>query len=401
MRSIDPAGRRRSKICACQHSPEGAVHPSPGQRLGFGFPPGCSQSPEGARQDRSQGHRPWTALSGLLACVSTFAPGRWPGLWWIGPSGLPRNAPAGATFGCASSPCEAPLGTPISGSIDFTQPNENTALTISGAKSFGTCEDASDRYMYYLSKALHVSEEVCPMACLSAYFDKGGDVDAPVIIVAGFVAEPDCWDQAGKEWKQATGLEDFHMSDLRPEEKDLALKNLAGIAKRYHLTPIAAGTYTRAFATANLGSSKPFIGDAYRLCCLQCVIATSEWAKDVGEPCVDLVFDLDGKLYNKVTEEYDEAAKRPNSLNLTRISSFSRANRQRAKGIQLADALAHSLFSFHRRRILEDPDLDMGPSLRAIAEGAPEGWLFTKPAEVEHWAEVLDKAFQVAPSLEN
>lgn len=222
------------------------------------------------------------------------------------------------------------------------------------------------------------------MACLAACFDKAGDVDEPVIPVAGFVAEQHHWDSAGDEWRKVTGADDFHMSDLAPAQKNAALAALVPIANRHFRVPIATGVHTGAFKTARLGDAKRRVGDPYRLCCLNCIIAVSEWAQEENEAPVDLVFDKDGKFYNETSQLYDFATRNLYLREKYKIGSMTPSDRDRTRGIQIADALAHALFSFHRKR-MENPSLSMGPQLTALVGNMPKnGWLFTEAQEVEH-----------------
>jgi hypothetical protein len=235
------------------------------------------------------------------------------------------------------------------------------------------------------------------MSCLAAYFDKGGDVDEPVIVVAGFIAEPMHWDLAGNEWRWATGMDDFHMSDLTASQKDDALKELVRVVSKYLRVPITTGVYTKAFSDAALGSTRNQIKSAYSLCCLNCIIAVSKWAIEQNESPVDLVFDRDGKFYNDTSELYRFATTDPHLREKFKIGGITQADRKRARGIQLADALAHTLFGFHRERI-NSPSLSPGPHLSAIMAGMPkDGWLFTKPSAIEQWAELLASSSQKGP----
>jgi len=222
---------------------------------------------------------------------------------------------------------------------------------------------------------------------------KGGDVDQAVIVVAGFVAEQHDWDLAGEEWRQSTGTDDFHMSGLGAAEKDAALEKLVPIARNHLLLPIDTGVYTKAFAEAALGSAKGRIRDPYRLCCLNCIIEVSEWARKENELPIDLVFDRDGKFASETSELYLFATKNPYLREKYKSGSIIQSDRKHARCLQIADALAHALFSYHRERML-NPNLPPGPHLNSILEKMPEnGWLFTKPEEVEHWAQALQAAF--------
>jgi hypothetical protein len=65
------------------------------------------------------------------------------------------------------------------------------------------------------------------MALLAAYFDKSGDVDGPLVSVAGYIAGGMQWECLDEKWKKAmgeAGVQDFHMSEFmtghkRPESE--------------------------------------------------------------------------------------------------------------------------------------------------------------------------------------
>lgn len=231
------------------------------------------------------------------------------------------------------------------------------------------------------------------MAQLIAYLDKAGDANESVIVVAGFVAGASAWGPAGEEWKQETHCDNFHMSDQKPVEKDAVLPKLVEIARRHLAVPVAAGVRTRAFegAKEHLGAVGDWIADPYRLCCLNCLIAASEWAKDRDVGPVDFVFDKDGKLGSRALDLYRLAANFPSLTGKFKVGSITRSDRRRTRGIQLADALAHALFSFNRE-VIQNPHLRMGPLLTELTKDIQGNWLFTRPEEVERWAQELASA---------
>lgn len=236
------------------------------------------------------------------------------------------------------------------------------------------------------------------MACLRGCFDKAGDVDEPVVVVAGFVAEPSHWNLAEEEWRKAIGTDDFHMSAVNLREKKASLEALVRIAKRHFRVLLATGVRTDAFEKAKpqLGTSRAWVGDPYRLCCLGCIIAVSEWARKHNEAPVDLVFDKDGKLYNEVSTLYARAAGRPFLREKYKVGNITRGDRKATRGIQLADALAHAVFSF-RRDCEARPGLSMGPLLTQLTENIPKEdcWFFTRPEEVIEWAKKLQASTSV------
>lgn len=265
-------------------------------------------------------------------------------------------------------------------------------------------------YMGHLSTLLNGEYQPdWSMALLGAYFDKSGDVDKPVIAVAGFIATAKQWDRLKKPWIQTMRdyhVKDFHMSDLMTGYKEFAspwwlsqqrpfMNRLISIIIEHMRARAGAAVVLDAFKQAQLGETKKWVGSPYRLCCSDSMIGACVWAsQSPRRGHVDFVFDRDGKFYNETNKLYRMLSEIPRIRDKFRIGSIGFSNRKEAVGLQAGEMLAYLMFDYLRRKV-GDPNALPHPYLVALHEVKEEtvGHLFQNPQAIEDWAKLMSDNF--------
>lgn len=252
------------------------------------------------------------------------------------------------------------------------------------------------------------------VAHLTAYFDKSGDVDKPVMVVAGFIATVNEWDRLERPWKQTMkhyGVNDFHMTDLMDgdgefaapswtqKRKDTFTARLASIIVDHARVSVGGGIEVAKFNAARLGDARQYVGDAYRLCCSDVLIASSNWAMECSKrESMNFVFDRDGKFFSETTMLYHSVTQSPSAVAKFRIGGIAFDDRESAVGLQAADMLANLLFRFRCSR-LSDPNAPQHPYLQAISNTKEPlvGRFFNTTQGIERWANLLMQEFERIP----
>jgi hypothetical protein len=249
------------------------------------------------------------------------------------------------------------------------------------------------------------------MALFAAHFDKSGDKDTPLVVVAGFIASDSKWDILGEQWRKTMrdfGIEDFHMSDLfrngegfprrdwSQSRKDELVKQLVGLVTDYTKQPIAYGVTAKAIRDAKLGTARRYIGDQYRFACFLCIHQCTDWVLDAEalRERVNFVFDNDGKFYGPVTSAYAIAAESAFLQSKWKIGNFAFSDRRSSPGIQAADMFAYLVFEY-QKRYLKDNTAKQHPYLDLCLRdpvSVPPGILIDDPAYIELWGNRLQKA---------
>ena len=254
------------------------------------------------------------------------------------------------------------------------------------------------------------------MALFAAHFDKSGDTDAPLVVVAGFIASDFKWHVLGEKWKKTMrdfGIKDFHMTNFFrngegfprrhwPESrKDELMKHLAALITDYTRQPIAFGVTAKAIRGAKLGTTKQYIGDQYRFACFLCVHKCTDWASkaEALRERVDFVFDNDGKFYGPVTSAYAIASENAFLQNKWKIGNFAFSDRWCSPGIQAADMFAYLVFEY-QKRYLKDNTAKQHPYLGLLLRhpvSIHPGFLIDDPEYIELWGNRLQKALGNPP----
>ena len=186
----------------------------------------------------------------------------------------------------------------------------------------------------------------------------------------------------------------FNMSDQKPVEKDAVLPKLVEIARR---TSGGAGSCGSADEGLRRSEGALRCGRGLDRGPLPPMLPKLPYRGfGVGErqgrrPGRLCFLDKDGKLGSRALDLYRLAANFPSLTGKFKVGSITRSDRRRTRGIQLADALAHALFSFNRE-VIQNPHLRMGPLLTELTKDIQGNWLFTRPEEVERWAQELASA---------
>jgi hypothetical protein len=254
------------------------------------------------------------------------------------------------------------------------------------------------------------------MALFAAHLDKSGDVDEPLVVVAGFIASDFKWDVLGEQWKktmEVEGVSDFHMADFfrnnkefpRKEwprrRKDRLMKLLTRLVTDYTIRPIAYAVTAKAIREAKLGDTRKYIGDQYRFACFLCVQDCIEWARSAEalRERVDFIFDNDGRFYTDVTTAYAFASENAFLQHKWKIGNFAFSDRHCSPGIQAADMFAYLVFEY-RRRWLRNRKAKSHTYLDwLLPKGIPSGLLIDNKEFIERWGRQLEEA--LGKSFEN
>lgn len=254
------------------------------------------------------------------------------------------------------------------------------------------------------------------MALLAAQLDKSGDVDKPLVVVAGFIASDRQWDRMGKAWNRATkGIEEFHMADFMADQKefnakdwpqwrkDKLIRKLAEIIAEQTRARVAIGVSCQAFHEADLSQAKEYARDEYRLCCSLAIVATTEWARESHKrKRVDFVFDRDGKFYDKTTKAYGLASSDPDLAREWKFGGIAFSDRKSAVGLQSADVIAHLLYNYQALR-LQGKSAPIHPYLLTLLKIHGSGKraldaLLRTPQQVQYWANLFHGSFRELPA---
>jgi hypothetical protein len=272
-------------------------------------------------------------------------------------------------------------------------------------------------YVQHLGLLLRGHSRGGDMALFAAHFDKSGDKNEPLVVVAGFIASDFKWDVLGEKWKKTMhdfGIEDFHMSnffrngegfprrDWTESRKDELMKHLARLITDYTKQPIAYGVTAKAIQSAKLGTTKQYIGDQYRFACDLCIHQCTDWALDAKalRERVNFVFDNDGKFYGPVTSAYGIASQNAFLQNKWRIGNFAFSDRHCSPGIQAADMFAYLVFDY-QKRYLKDKAAQQHPYLDSLLLhpiSVNPGWLVDSAEYVELWGKRLQETFGNPPA---
>lgn len=245
---------------------------------------------------------------------------------------------------------------------------------------------------------------------ITAYFDESGtNADSDAVVVAGYLATPDAWEQFETEWREALDdwhLDFFHMSEFAhringykhwtEEIRRERLNRLFGIINSHALgsvgTVVPRALYDAKFSFD--GPARQKTGGPYGLAAYCDLMRTSELVRDLsGEPHVAYVFEKGAVGRDQFTKVFMDNLNDDESRARMRLLSLTFQDKRQFVPLQAADILAYEL-RLHLPRQLGTSKL--APRLHNLnaLNSIPAAWAHINEPQMTDFAYMLTLAVE-------
>lgn len=223
------------------------------------------------------------------------------------------------------------------------------------------------------------------MAMFTVYFDESGThSESKAVVVAGYIATVEQWDEFEREWRamlDAEHLTMFHRKDLEnfrgefqekygwdPTRRERVVKLAQGIIKRRVNVGFCSAVLKRDYDEIVTGEMRKYYGRHYYTFCINDALRlVSNWIRKFSrtDP-IHYVFEAGAEGRGEVDARFEEINSDEKLRDLYKLASWTFADKRNLVQLQAADVIAYETFKQMDNRIVEGAKRKVRKSLEDL-----------------------------------